>query len=136
MVVAPVMIVVTFCQTIAVLLEMKVEWPINLRALMQSLNVFNFSIELMRPECSFRFGFLNRLQFTLYLPVAITFVLGLYCVIKILLARRESLESFKRIHGGKTPQEFVIKQVVMVLSSMFVFLSVFFLRTVRCEFIA
>ena len=33
------MIVVTFMQTIAILIELKVEWPAELRSLMQKLNV-------------------------------------------------------------------------------------------------
>ena len=124
-----VMIVVTFMQTIAILLELKVEWPAALRALMQNLNIFNINIELARPECSFKFGFTEKLEYTLLLPVLIGVVLAMYALVKLLLARRKGEDHFKKRNGGKTPMQFLTGQIVMILSAVFVFLSVFFLRT-------
>ena len=124
-----VMIVVTFMQTIAILLELEVEWPAELRSLMQKLNIFNINIELARPECSFKFGFAEKLQYTLLLPVLIGVVLAMYALVKLLLAWWKGEDRFKKGHGGQTPVQFLTGQVVMILSAVFVFLSVFFLRT-------
>ena len=90
---------------------------------------FNVNIELARPECSFKFGFAEKLQYTLLLPVLIGVVLVLYSFVKLLLARRKGEDHFKKGHGGQTPVQFLTGQVVMILSAVFVFLSVFFLRT-------
>ena len=59
---APGMIIATFCQTIAVFMELDIEWPPRLRRLMQALNILNINIQLARPECTFAFGVKQRLQ--------------------------------------------------------------------------
>lgn len=128
-VVAPLMIVITFCQTIAVLLDLDVTWPDELRELMQMLHVFNVNLQLARPECSFKFGIQQKLDATLGLPVLVVVVLALYVGIKLLLACRQNADDFAKKHGGKTPLHFAGTQAVVVLCSSFVFLSVFILRT-------
>lgn len=49
---APAIILLTFAQQISVFLELPMPWPPGLQTLMQYFNLFNFNIELARPECS------------------------------------------------------------------------------------
>jgi hypothetical protein len=46
------MIIVTFFQTLGLLLDLDVSWPPRLRYWMGILNVLNINLELARPECS------------------------------------------------------------------------------------
>jgi hypothetical protein len=134
---APVMIVITFCQTIALLLELAVKYPYNLRVLMQSLNVFNINLELARPECSIEFGMQQKMEFTLALPVIICLLVGVYALWKTFLASRMSLEEWKERHKGKLPRDYITEQCVTIIATAFVFLSIFFLRGIfnvfNCE---
>ena len=47
--VAPLLILISFCQTIAVFLDTDIPWPAFLRKLMLFFSFLNFNIELTRP---------------------------------------------------------------------------------------
>jgi len=47
---APLMVVVSFGQTLSLLLDLDVTWPPRLRALMEMFGVLNINLELIRPE--------------------------------------------------------------------------------------
>ena len=130
-IVAPFMIILTFCQTVALLLDLEVTWPPQLRILMQQLNVLNINIELARPECTGPFGVAEKMNLTLAMPVALCLLLLVYAALKSVHARcHETVEHFQAAHQGKTPVEFVIQQCTVIVSTVFVSCSIFFLRNV------
>jgi hypothetical protein len=127
---APVMIVIQFFQTLALLLDLDVAWPPELRALLSKLNALNINVEFARPECTRVFGAREKLEFTLAIPCFVLFCLGVYCLVKLALSRRVQLEEFKLDHRGKSISEVLISTSITVTASSFVFGSIFFLRRV------
>ena len=127
---APLMILVTFGQGIALFAELDVPWPKMLRDLLEWLSVFNINLELGRPECSGTFGAQERVMSTLGLPLALAIVVGSYAAIKKELASRQELEQFKAEHGGKTPAQVIERQIVTIATSSFVFMSSFFVKNI------
>lgn len=49
---APAAIVVTFVQTLALLLDLDTPWPPALKAWMQAFSILNVNMEMAKPECS------------------------------------------------------------------------------------
>ena len=73
---APIMIAVTFFQTLGLLLDLDVTWPPALRRWMSFFNLLNVNLQIARPECSGTFGVKERLEITLALPVSVAVLLG------------------------------------------------------------
>lgn len=58
-------------------------------------------------------------------------LLLVYATLKLLRSRcHESVEHFKVAHQGKTPKQFVLQQCLVIVSSVFVSGSIFYLRNV------
>jgi hypothetical protein len=136
-VVAPMSILLTFSQTAAVLLDLDVPWPPALRQWLSTLNVFNLNLQMMRPECTMEFGLYASVSFTLLMPLALAFVLAIYIAMQFSLARKDTTAQFQRNHEGKSVRRYLAEQGILILASVFVFGSIFFLRTVlqvfNCE---
>jgi hypothetical protein len=49
---APAAIVVTFVQTLALLLDLDTAWPPGLKAWMQAFSILNVNMEMAKPDCS------------------------------------------------------------------------------------
>jgi hypothetical protein len=127
---APVMIVVTFCQTLALLLDLGFPWPPQLRELLRSLSVFNVNMELARPECSMQVTFAHKLQMTLLMPICVFLLIGLLIGVKWISAKCQGEEKFMAKNKGVGSAEALSQQALMLASSFFVVCAIFFLRTV------
>ena len=68
---APALILMTFFQTLSLLVKVEIVWPDRLRALMNALSFFNLNLELASPECSVKFDANARMNMVLMSPVAI-----------------------------------------------------------------
>eukprot|EP01043_Picozoa_sp_COSAG02_P035509 COSAG02_NODE_2548_length_8557_cov_17.177229_2_plen_1173_part_00 len=66
--IAPLLILMTFFQTLALLLRFSLAWPESLKDLMNKLSVFNINLELARPECSIKWTASSKLSVVLYVP--------------------------------------------------------------------
>jgi hypothetical protein len=49
---APAAIIVTFVQTLALLLDLDTPWPPKLKELMQAFSILNVNMEMAKPDCS------------------------------------------------------------------------------------
>jgi len=132
---APIMIVVTFFQTLALLLDLNITWPAHLRAWLSRFNVLNINLELARPECSGTFGAYDKLLLTLVLPLFLLVCLAVYALLKYALSTRVSAEEFKRTHGGRGILDELSQNVLTVTSTAYVFGSIFFLRRVLATWV-
>jgi hypothetical protein len=126
---APVMICVSFFQTLGLLLDLDIEWPPQLRELLSAFNALNINIELARPECSGKFGAKEKLLFTLTLPFFTLACLGVYALVKYLMGRGVDPELYKRLHGG-TLLVVLIGRILTATTAAFMLGSIFFLRRV------
>jgi hypothetical protein len=129
-VVAPLLIIVTFFQTVGLLLSLDVPWPKNLRWLFSWFTFFNLNVEFARPECSGNFGIAEKLYFTLSLPFVLLAVLGVYVAVQLWLSRRVPLTTYRLKHNGKTPYEHLKHQAIAIVTAAFTFGSLFFLQRV------
>ena len=113
---APVMIVVTFFQTLGLLLDLKVMWPAALKEWMSLFNALNINIELAKPECSVPFGAYQKLLVAVLLPFFILTSLGLFAGIKLALAKvmYKTEEEFMRRHDGKNARSIISEQVLTI----------------------
>ena len=127
---APGMIMVTFCQTLALLLDLDIPWPPEFRALLKMLNIFNINIELARPECTVPFTFATKLEITLMFPPFVFVVIAAFVAGKFIIAKYQGEQKFRVRHNGSSSGAYLIQQALMMASSFFIVCSIFFLRTV------
>ena len=76
--IAPVLILLTFFQTLALLLKFNMQWPAGLKDLMNKLSIFNINLELARPECSIKWTASNRMDVMLAVPFGGAFLVLCY----------------------------------------------------------
>jgi hypothetical protein len=129
-IVAPATIIVTFYQTIGLLLDLKVVWPPMLKNMLVFLTIFNVNIEFSKPECSGTFGAYEKLLFTLMLPFVALACLGLYALIQYARVQRLSTGEYEQRHAGKTFISVLSQQLLGLVTALFTFGSIFFLRRV------
>ena len=113
---APIMICVTFFQTLGLLLDLNVTWPAALKEWMTKFNIVNINIELARPECSMPFGAYQKLLVAVLLPFFILTCLGLFAGIKFAVAKvlYKTEKEFKRKHAGRDMRSFISEQVLTI----------------------
>ena len=127
---APIMIAVTFFQTLGLLLDLDVTWPPALRRWMSMFNLLNVNLQIARPECSGTFGVKERLEITLALPVSVAVLLGLYAAVQYGLSKRMTRAQFRAKHSGRDVIAHLSRQVLTATVASFIFGSIFFLRNV------
>jgi hypothetical protein len=127
---APIMIVVTFFQTLGLLLDLNVAWPPDLRRWMSQFNMLNLNLQLIRPECSGVFGVYEKLYITLALPIATAVLLGVYAAVQYCLSTRMTEEKFRAKHAGRGIIDHLSRQLLTATVALFIFGSIFFLRNV------
>jgi len=127
---APLMIAVTFFQTLGLLLDLDVSWPPALRRWMSTFNVLNINLQLAKPECSINFGATEKLYVTLMLPVAVAVLLGVYAVVQYGLSMRMTPRQFRAKHSGRDVFGHLWRQLLTATVASFIFGSIFFLRNV------
>jgi hypothetical protein len=86
---APLLILVSFCQTIAVFLDTGIPWPPSLRKLMLAFSFLNFNLELTRPDCAGEFGALQKVQAALAMPFFLGSVIAAYGLITLVRIHNE-----------------------------------------------
>jgi len=87
--IAPALILMTFFQTLSLLVKVEVTWPPRLRELMSYASFMNFNVELASPECSGTFDADARLNLVLFSPVAVLCLIFLYAGAKFFTHRGE-----------------------------------------------
>jgi hypothetical protein len=127
---APLMITVTFFQTLGLLLDLDVAWPPDLRRWMSNFNVLNVNLQLAKPECSGPFGVYQRLYITLMLPVCVAILLAVYATIQYGLSKRMTPAEFRAKHSNRDVMAHLSGQLLTITVAAFIFGSIFFLRNV------
>ena len=82
------MILVTFVQTIDVMIDVPLKWPAAVRFVAAGCSIFNLNIELVKPECATAdFDFSSKQKLALALPVIVptyraskTIALVMFCI--------------------------------------------------------
>jgi len=69
--IAPMLILMSFYQTLSLLIKVEIAWPARLREVMNMMSFMNFNIELASPECSATFDANARMNLVLLSPVAV-----------------------------------------------------------------
>lgn len=127
---APIMIVITFFQTLGLLLDLDVAWPPSLRKWMSNFNILNINLQLVRPECSGPFGVKQRLEITLALPVGMALLFGVYAAVQYGLSKRMTPQQFRAKHSGRDVIAHLSRQLLTATVATFMLGSIFFLRNV------
>jgi hypothetical protein len=86
---APLFILISFCQTIAVFLDTDIPWPAFLRKLMLAFSFLNFNVELTRPECSMKFSARTKVEVALAMPMFVGAVVAVYAGIMMMKVNHE-----------------------------------------------
>jgi hypothetical protein len=60
---------VDYFQVVALFSQTKIDWPPSLLSFFRSLSIFNLNLELMAPECSFKFGYETKWFWTESVPL-------------------------------------------------------------------
>ena len=122
---APGLILVSFCQTIAVFLETEIPWPASIRQLMIWFSVLNFNIEFARPECSRPFGALEKMQVAVLAPAFVFGVLLVYVLLRLCWIRARSRTAAQKLAGKRD----VVQKVTSTAITLFTVGSIFFVRS-------
>ena len=118
--VAPLLILCTFFQTLSLLVEMKFDWPPAVSAFLERLSFLNFNLELAKPECSIKMDYLKKMTISIvYAPIAIGSLIALYVVFKLAVPGKQ-----------KTSKAVLMNRAGMASVVMFLVLSVFYLKAV------
>lgn len=115
---APALILLTFFQTLAILLQVSLSWPPQLRQLMTYFSFINLNIELARPECSIQWDAASKITMILWSPVAFMGLIGLYGMSKVV---------FHKKNEATGSHEIRIKMESMAIG-FFIVASSFFLK--------
>ena len=141
---APMMILMTYLQTTSLLLDVPLSWPPALRDLIKFLSIFNFDMDLAKPECSFPMDFKLRQIATLASPLVLLLLAKAYLLVQLLKAAvGYCICMTQRVQVVTEPDSprvtlylvmrktvvRVKKQVRDVVTGSFVVASIFFLRT-------
>jgi len=136
---APLVIVLTFGQTLGSLLDLECPWPKVLRKWMQMLDMFNINLELARPECSGNYSATDKMLLTLAAPVLLLAIVFVYAVVRTcvnaMAAKAGAEASWWESFQAREHQ--AAKKAVATSTSLFVVASIFFfrccLKPFKCE---
>ena len=131
---APLLILVSFAQTIAVFLDTGIPWPDSLRKLMLVFSFLNFNLELTRPDCAGDFGALKKVQVALSMPVFVGSVIAAYGLITLVRIHREADATAIQRHSARNQLR---RKLASVATTLFTVGAIFFvksfLRAFDCE---
>ncbi|KAJ3434729.1 insulin-like growth factor binding proteinn-terminal [Anaeramoeba flamelloides] len=68
-------IIINFCQIIAIMPGMKLNWPVSLVNFFQYFSAINLNIDYLALECNFQFTFLEKWFLIMFMPVYLIIVL-------------------------------------------------------------
>jgi len=123
---APLLILVSFCQTIAVFLDTGIPWPASLRRLMVMFSFLNFNLELTRPECAGKFGALEKVQMALAMPIFIGAVIIVYGLITLIRIHNDSGATSVQKSSARHQLR---RKMASVATTLFTVGAIFFVRS-------
>jgi len=129
---ASALILLTFLQTVALLLDVPLKWPQELIDFIKAISIVNLNLELAKPECSIKLDYLARQRVTLLSPLvffAFSLLFALTLLLKVVvqhMCKRGNLTLGQKLKA-RTKQ--LIAKSTGVLCTAFVVFSIFFLRT-------
>jgi hypothetical protein len=83
---APFMILISFFQTLDLVLTVDIAWPIQIKSVAKTLSLFNFNLQLARPECSVAWSFAKQQWLTLATPLWVLMFIALFLLAKLIRA--------------------------------------------------
>jgi hypothetical protein len=122
---APLMVAISFCQTIAVFLDVDIPWPSLLRSLMLTFSTLNFNIELMRPECYTPFGALEKVLAALALPAYVFLMVAVYALIKLATLHGSDATPAQR----HSEHAYLWRKMITVATILFAFGAISFVKS-------
>jgi hypothetical protein len=123
---APVLIAVSFCQSLAVLIDTDIPWPQALRDWLVLLGVFNFNIELVHPECSIEFGAMEKVQSALFFPLLVLGVLTTFAAMKLLALKCNSTATKPQQRAARNK---LWRKLVTVATTVLTVGTIFFVKS-------
>lgn len=131
---APLLILISFCQTIAVFLDTEIPWPDSFRKLMVVFSFVNFNLELVRPECTGEFGPLTKVKAALAVPLFCAIVVASYGFIKLVQIHNVADASSSQRRSARNQLR---RRIASVGATLFTVGAIFFvknfLRAFDCE---
>ena len=123
---APLLILVSFCQTIAVFVDTEIPWPATLRRIMVAFSFLNFNLELTRPECAGDFGALMKVKVALGMPVFFALVIASYGLIKLVQINSDTDATSGQKHSARNHLR---RRMVSVGTTLFTVGAIFFAKS-------
>eukprot|EP01043_Picozoa_sp_COSAG02_P067285 COSAG02_NODE_10761_length_1863_cov_1.507370_3_plen_415_part_01 len=80
---APFMILLSLFQTLDLVLLVELKWPVQVTSVAKTLSIFNFNLQLARPECSVEWSFAARQALTLGTPLYVLIFMALFLAAKL-----------------------------------------------------
>jgi hypothetical protein len=117
---APALILMTFFQTLALLLKINVAWPPQLRKVLQYFTIINFNLELASPECTIEFDGNTRMNLVLATPVCLLLLICAYVLAKVAGVKCSKEDKMVNWSGLKRNIESMVVVMMIVLSTFFV----------------
>jgi hypothetical protein len=123
---APMLILISFCQTVATFLDTGIPWPTFMHGMMVLLSVFNFSVELTRPDCAGSFGPLRKVQIALSMPAFIGAAVALYGLIKLVRIQTQADATVEQRHSARHQLQ---RKLASVVTTLFTVGAIFFVKS-------
>jgi len=131
--VAPLLILLTFFQTVSLLLDVPLKWPPALVDFITALSFVNLNLELAKPECSLKVDFYVKQLVTLFSPlvfIAFTSVFVAVLFLKIIISHHCKKRPDGPTLGQKlaAKKKLIVGKIAGILCTALVVAAIFFLR--------
>ena len=123
---APMLILISFCQTLATFLDAGIPWPGYLRRLMVLFSAMNLNLELTRPECAGDFGALKKVQIALIMPLFVGAAIAVYALIATVRIQNESDATAEQRHSARSQLK---RKIASVGTTLFTVGAIFFVKS-------
>ena len=88
---APFLVLVTFFQTLGLLLKFSLDWPKELKELLRYITIFNVNLDLAKPECSVKWNADTKMDVMLVTPFGVVMLIGSYGLSKYFMHHKDPL---------------------------------------------
>jgi hypothetical protein len=123
---APLLILVSFCQTLAAFLDAGIPWPGFLRRMMVLFSAMNLNLELTRPECAGDFGALKKVQIALIVPLFVGAAIAVYALVSTVRIQNERDASAEQRHSARSQLK---RKIASVGTTLFTVGAIFFVKS-------
>ena len=123
---APMLILISFCQTLATFLDADIPWPNFLRRLMVLFSAMNLNLELTRPECAGDFGALKKVQIALIMPLFVGAAIAVYALVSTVKIQNESNATAEQRHSAISQLK---RKIASVGTTLFTVGAIFFVKS-------